>query len=541
MPTRPPAVALVAAAALALKERADEVNRLNVFPVPDGDTGTNMSLTMDAVMAELDKLSADATLSDVCKGVTHGSLMGARGNSGVILSQILRGLCESLGQAEEMTPDAVSHALERSVEVAFQAVRKPVEGTMLTVLKDSAKEAKASRRAGDSLDEMLQRVANAAFDSVQRTPELLPVLRENNVVDAGGFGLAILAEGLIAAHKGEAVEIRDVSMGAMPSLAVEPADDWDDDEYLYCTEFLLLGADVDKSAVEEFVSAAGGSELVVGEGGTLKVHVHTDDPGSVLSFMTGVGQVAEVHINNMRAQTESRAAALRANAADGSGAGSGPRAYGIVTVAAGDGLKEILSSLGADVIVNGGQTMNPSTAELLEAAASLNAEKVIFLPNNKNIVMAAQQAAEHVPGEAGVVPTRSVPEAFAALLEFDPDAGLDTNVDSMTAAASEIRTGEVTRAIKDSKGKAGPIKTGDIIGITEGEIEVIGSDLLDVASRLVAHMQEGGEALTILGGADLSDEEVASIAASLSVSFPDLEVESHRGGQPLYPLIISVE
>jgi len=534
-----PGGALVAAAAAALKERIDEVNKLNVFPVPDGDTGTNMSLTMEAVVHEIEGLDADAGLDDICKSVTHGSLMGARGNSGVILSQILRGLCEVVGSAEVVDTALVASALEKSVSVSFQAVRKPVEGTMLTVLKDSAAAAKRAKKKGMALEDALDHIMAAAFESVRNTPELLPVLKENGVVDAGGFGLAILAEGLVAAYKGREVAVADVSIGPAPVLSIEPANDWDDDEYLYCTEFLLLGNSIELESVREYIASAGGSELAVGSGDTFKVHVHTNDPGSVLTYMTGIGEVAEVHINNMRKQTHERADALRA---EGTGGVQEPPApYGIVSVAAGDGLKAILTSLGVDAIVSGGQTMNPSTAELLAAVASVNAERVLILPNNKNIVMAAQQAAAHAEKPVGVVPTRSVPEAFAALFEFNPDAELSENIEAMSAAADGVRTGEVTTAIKDSKGKVGPIKAGQVIGIAGGEIEVVGEDVADVAFKLMGLILEDGETVTLLAGAEFGDAELAALEARVAEAFPRVDVESHRGEQPLYPLIVSVE
>lgn len=533
-----PAGALVAAAAAALKERAEEVNKLNVFPVPDGDTGTNMSLTMEAVVGELASLGEDAGLDAVCKSVTHGSLMGARGNSGVILSQILRGLCEVVGSAEAVDTDLVAKALDKAVSVSFQAVRKPVEGTMLTVLKDSAKAAKKAAKDGADLDETLDRVMSSAFESVRNTPELLPVLKENGVVDAGGFGLAILAEGLVAAFKGREVDVADVSIGSAPSISVEPANDWDDDEYLYCTEFLLLGEDIDLPAVQDYIASVGGSELAVGSGDTYKVHVHTDDPGAVLVYMTGIGEVAEVHINNMKRQTAARADSIRA---EGAADAKPPAPYGVVSVAAGDGLKAILTSLGVDVIVNGGQTMNPSTAELLEAVGSVNAERVLILPNNKNIIMAAQQAAAHADKPVGVVPTRSVPEAFAALFEFDTEAELSENIEAMTEAAGSVRTGEVTTAIKDSKAKSGPIKAGQVIGISAGEIEVVGEDVTQVALDLLGIIVGDGETVTLLAGEDFSDDALAELEAKVGERFPDVEVESHRGEQPLYPLIVSVE
>jgi DAK2 domain fusion protein YloV len=530
---------VIHSAAASLKERRDEVNRLNVFPVPDGDTGTNMSLTMDAVLTEVDKLSDEATLSEVCHAVTHGSLMGARGNSGVILSQILRGLCEVVAPATTIDGSLVRDALARAVTVSFQAVRKPVEGTMLTVLRDAAEAAGPAVEADGDISAVLATVIDEAYESVRRTPELLPVLKEAGVVDAGGYGLAILMEGFASSLSGAGLRSFDVTVPTatpLEGMAVTPADDWDDDEYLYCTEFLLFGDGIDPTAVEDFVAAQGGSELVVGGEGSYKVHVHTDDPAAVLAYVTGLGEVADVHVNNMKRQTAERAAGLRAERAT-----AGQKGLGFVAVAAGAGLVEILQSLGVDAVVSGGQTMNPSTAELLEAIESVPARSVIVLPNNRNIIMAAQQTVGLASKPVGVVPTTSVPESFAAMLSADTDAGLDDNVAAMSEAAGAVRTGEVTTAVKDSKGKVGAIKAGQIIGISDHEIEAVGTDLGAVSEALLDAIAEGGEMLTLLAGQDLSDEDLASIAERLGASHPELEIETHRGEQPLYPLIMSVE
>lgn len=532
---------LIETAASALKDRRDEVNKLNVFPVPDGDTGTNMSLTMDAVVAELAKLDDDAPVADVCHAVTHGSLMGARGNSGVILSQILRGLCEVVGQASQPDPQVVADAFARSVTVAFQAVRKPIEGTMLTVLRDASEAAPAAVAAGRDLVGVLKDVVDASYDSVRRTPDLLPVLKEAGVVDAGGFGLAILFEGFTTALAGGAVREFDGTIGAGGGVLTgfTPVDDWDDDEYLYCTEFLLFGSSLDREAVEEHLASVGGSQLAVGDSDALKVHVHTDDPGSILAYATGLGEVAEVHVNNMRRQTAARAEELRSTTS----ARPAPpvKPLGFVAVAAGKGLADILLSLGVDRVVSGGQTMNPSTAELLEAVESVPAEAVIIFPDNRNIIMAAQAMAGVASKPVGVVPTTSVPQAFSALLAADSSASLDDNIRNMTAAAASVRTGEITTAIKDSNGKSGPIKAGQVIGIADHEIEVVGDDIAEVAVRLLDVIAGDGETLTLLAGEDMSDEQAASLAERLGGLHPKMEIESHRGGQPLYPLIMAVE
>lgn len=539
---------LIAGAAAALKSRRDEVNRLNVFPVPDGDTGTNMSLTMDAVIGALEALPDDASVKEVAHAVTQSSLMGARGNSGVILSQILRGVCDVAGETSDFDTSALAAALERSTTVAFQAVRKPVEGTILTVLRDM-KDAAAEAASGNrSIDDALELITVAAFESVRRTPDLLPVLKENGVVDAGGFGLALLVQGFSAAAAGREMVVADIGVMAEPELRIEPADDWDDEEYLYCTEFLLFGEEARRDALAEYVATIGGSELVVGEDGALKIHVHTDDPAQVLAHATSLGEIAEVHVNNMRRQTAARSAALAAEGHRTDTPVSGehepdtpPKPIGFVTVAVGEGLKEILRSLGADVVVNGGQTMNPSTKELYEASLDVHAERVVILPNNRNIVMAAQQVASVSERPVGVVPTSSVPEAFSALLAYDPSMSFEHAIDAMTEAASHVRTGEVTTAVKNAVGKVGRIEEGQVIGIADHEIEVVGDDVTDVALRLTDLIVDDAETLTILGGSDFDDDALADLARLVEAAHPEVEVETHRGEQPLYPVIIAAE
>ena len=531
---RPSATDLITAAASALKSRREEVNRLNVFPVPDGDTGTNMSLTMEAVLSEVARLGPSPAASAIAHAVTHGSLMGARGNSGVILSQMLRGLCEPLVDLDHIDADTVVACLDRAVTVAFQAVRRPVEGTMLTVLRDMSGAAGPAAEDGLSIDQVLEAVVDAAYASVKRTPDLLPVLKEAGVVDAGGYGLAIIAEGFTAGLAGHGLREFDVSVAAAPVMTSEPENDWDDDEYLYCTEFLLHGSDLDRVAIEDYLVTLGGSQLVVGAPDQLKIHVHTDHPQQVLAYCLDLGDVSDVHIHNMRLQTEARAAALRAEEAS-------TKPLGFVAVAAGSGLADILRSLGVDEVVSGGQTMNPSTAELLEAIERVPARSVVVLPDNRNIVLAANQTVGIAGKPVAVVPTTSVPEAFAALLAADHTASLEQNVAEMTRAAEAVTTAEITTAIKDSKGKAGPIKVGQVIGIIDHEIEVIGEDVADVCARLADMIAPRGETLTVLAGADLTDEDLVSIVAALGKAHPELEIESHRGEQPLYPLIMAVE
>ena len=582
-------------ASSALSARKDEVNRLNVFPVPDGDTGTNMSLTMESVVRELAALPPSASAAEVRKAVTHGSLMGARGNSGVITSQILRGLCEGLeedeaagdgagaqgqggaadaggaadeqnaisgasagGTAEDFTSEKLAVALERAVEVAFQAVRKPVKGTILTVLEDVAKTARAKADLCAGLEESLEAISAEALASVKRTPEFLPVLKENGVVDSGGFGLVILIQSFVAALLGRTSELpsADEFTAADAEVAIEQVHDWAGSDYMYCTEFLFHSADVDTAAALEFLGGLGDCELLVGSHPDFKVHVHTDTPGDVLSWMTARGQVSEVFIHNMVIESEDRASGLADDAAGpgagssaggGSGAGGAagePKELGFVAVAAGDGMRKILESLGVDVVVSGGQTMNPSTADLLAAVESVNAESVIILPNNSNIVMAAQAAASEAGVPCAVVATKSVPVAFSALFAYDAGATFDENVQAMTDAIEEVSYGEVTTAIKDSKTVSGdPIAPGDVIGIADGELTVVASTVADATLELVGQLAGGGDydTVTLLAGEDFTDDELDGLAGQIEDAYDDFDVDAQRGDQPLYPIVLSIE
>ena len=530
----------IAAASKTLSERKDEINRLNVFPVPDGDTGTNMSLTLETVVENLAKLPIGAEGAEIRKAITTGALMGARGNSGVITSQILRGLCEgSVGH--ELDAVGIDAAFSSAVEVAFQAVRKPVEGTILTVLRDSAAAAKRARKKKLSPEEALSSVVEEAYASVQRTPDLLPVLKKNGVVDAGGFGLAIFFDAFASALTGREGPLGDelaFARSAAPKVEIEQINDWEGSAYRYCTEFLVHSDDVDADAAKEFLPTMGDCDLMVGMHPNFKVHVHTNRPDEVLGWFLDHGaQISEVHIHNMQLQSAARTDALAAEEA------AERKPLGFVAVAAGEGNARILESLGVDVVVSGGQTMNPSTKDLLDAVGAVNADAVIILPNNKNIIMAAQSACDLSDAPCAVVPTKSVPEAFAALFGFDEGASLEDNVESMTEAYAEVRTGEVTRAIKDSKdAHDNPIKEGDVIGIADGSIEAVGSSVDDVVLSLLAAMgAEEADTLTILAGEDLSDGAFEGLVERIEGAFGELEVDAHRGDQPLYPVVMSVE
>ncbi|WP_165247021.1 DAK2 domain-containing protein [Adlercreutzia sp. ZJ141] len=532
----------IAAASKVLSERKDEINRLNVFPVPDGDTGTNMSLTLESVVANLSKLPIGASNAEVRRAITTGALMGARGNSGVITSQILRGLCEGAANATELSTETVDEAFSQAVEVAFQAVRKPVEGTILTVLRDAAAAAKRARKKKMSTPEALDYLVAEAYASVQRTPDLLPVLKENGVVDAGGFGLAILIDGFVAAITGKEGPLSDelalARAGVAPKVEIEQINDWEGSAYRYCNEFLVDSDTLDKDEALEFLATMGDCELCVGDNPKFKVHVHSNTPDKVLAYFLERGQISEVFIHNMQLQSAERADKLAAEQAD-----EPSKPFGFVAVAAGEGNARILKSLGVDVVVSGGQTMNPSTKDLLDAVSKVNADAVIIMPNNSNIVMAAQSACGLSEVPCAVVPTKSVPQSFAALFGFDETATLEENVAAMTQSYAEVRTGEVTTAIKDSKdAHDNPIKNGDVIGIADGSIEAVGASIEDVVMDLLSSMEaDDADTLTLLAGADYSDDALDALIERIEGVYDDIEIDSHRGEQPLYPIIFSVE
>lgn len=530
----------IAAATNALSERKDEVNRLNVFPVPDGDTGTNMSLTMQMVVDNLARLPIGADDAEIRKAITTGALMGARGNSGVITSQILRGLCEGYEGHAGLSTEALDSCFARAVEVAFQAVRKPVEGTILTVVKDTAAAAKKARKKKLSLEDALDAVVAEAYASVQRTPEFLPVLKENGVVDAGGFGLAILIDAFAASLTGKDGFTGDAMAFARPApkVEIEQINDWEGSQYRYCTEFLVHSSTVDVDEAKEFLPTMGDCDLMVGMHPNFKVHVHSNRPDQVLGwFLTHDCQISEVHIHNMQLQSQERTEKLEAEEK------AAHKPLGVVAVAPGAGNAKILESLGVDVVVSGGQTMNPSTADILEAVNKVNADSVIILPNNKNIIMAAQACVDVSEKPCAVVPTTSVPQSFSALFGFNPDASLEENVEAMNDAFADVKTGEVTHAIKDAKDAHGnPIKDGDVIGIADGSIEAVGSDVLDVVMNLLDVMDaDDADTCTLLAGEQFSDEELEALTARIEEAYEDLEIDAHRGEQALYPVIFSLE
>ncbi|MCH3943419.1 MAG: DAK2 domain-containing protein [Atopobiaceae bacterium] len=546
------------AAAKVIADRAEEINKLNVFPVPDGDTGTNMSLTLGTVVKEVEALPAGASMEDIAKAITHGSLMGARGNSGVITSQILRGVAEGLCDAKgsECTVADLAHAMRHGRRTAFKAVRKPVEGTILTVLKDvSAKADWCEHQKGMTLVEALDALVVEAYESVARTPDLLPVLKENGVVDSGAFGFATFFEAFVNAFEGKSGDLTDFKTTVdadkaakdqvSSKVAIELNDDWAGSKYRYCTEFLFHAnsAKFDEEKALKFLSSMGDCELLVGSNPDYKIHVHSNTPDKVIGRMLKDGQIFEVFIHNMDLEAQERTDKIAADKAE---APMEPeKELGFVAVAAGSGEADILRSLGVDVVVEGGQTMNPSTADILAAVERVNAKSVIVLPCNGNIVMASEAAASACEDKTvKIVLAKSVTQAFAAMFVVDEEASLEDNIAEMSSALAEVRDGEVTTAVRDSAAADGtPIHDGDVMGIMGGSIEVVGHDVKQVTLDVIQRMQdeEEGDTLTILAGQDLDDAAFADLCAAIEEAQPDLELDAHRGEQPLYPVIFSIE
>lgn len=562
-------------AAQAVAAKADEINKLNVFPVPDGDTGTNMSLTLKTVVEEIEALPKDASLADIARAITHGSLMGARGNSGVITSQILRGIAEGLSERNPKTTSVedIAFALTNGQKVAFKAVRKPVEGTILTVCKDVATRAEELARAHVSKQELLDALVVEAYESVARTPGLLPVLRENGVVDSGAFGFATFIEAFVNAYNGKAGELthiqtsdlktstNDAKSQVSSAVDIVVNEDWAGSNYRYCTEFLFT-ADLEDFNREEnlkFLAQQGDCELLVGSYPDFKIHVHTNRPDYVLRHMLHRGQIYNVFVHNMDLEAEERTQAIKDNttlvregslspAPQGtlaSKASENKKELGFVAVAAGEGQAEILSSLGVDEIVSGGQTMNPSTADLLNAIQKVNAQHIIVLPNNSNIYMAAEQAAKACEdAEVAVVPTKSILQAFSALFMVDTSESFEDIVAGMTEQIACVRVGEVTEAVRDSAAADGtPIHAGDVMGIVAGSIDIVGHDVQEVTLESIKRMLSAQEAdtLTILAGKDMNEERFEALVEAIEDAFPSLDVDPQRGEQPLYPVLFSLE
>ncbi|MGM0844558.1 MAG: DAK2 domain-containing protein [Bacillota bacterium] len=537
-----------------LAANANMVDALNVFPVPDGDTGTNMNLSMTSGAKEVQN-NVQEHIGKVAGALSKGLLMGARGNSGVILSQLFRGFGKAIENKPALNSVEFAEALQTGVETAYKAVMKPVEGTILTVAKDAAKKAVSTAKNESDIIILMEETVKEAKASLNRTPDLLPVLKEVGVVDSGGQGLLLVYEGFLAELKGEQVSDY-ASLPSMNDLVsaehhknVQGFMNTEDIEFGYCTEFMVRFEDDKETFSEENfrndLSAFGDSLLVISDEELAKVHIHSEQPGEVLSYGQKYGSLISMKIENMRQQHSTimneTSHHLNENKPKADKTKK-KKEYGVVTVSMGEGIAELFRSIGATYVIEGGQTMNPSTEDIVKAVEEVNAEKVIILPNNKNIIMAANQAAEVVDGDVAVVPTKTVPQGMAALLAFNPSAGTSENKESMSEASSLVKTGQVTYAVRDTSIDGLSIQKDDFMGISEGKIVVTGKERLETAKNLLDDMlNEESEILTILYGEDASKDDVDALADFVQGKYEDVEVEVHNGKQPLYSFIFSIE
>ncbi len=536
-----------------LYQNADYVDSLNVFPVPDGDTGTNMNLSMTSGAKETEAHAVE-NLGVTAQALSKGLLMGARGNSGVILSQLFRGYGKAVESEAVIDGVQFAGALQYGVETAYKAVMKPVEGTILTVAKDAA--AAGVEKAAETTDfiEVMEAIVDEAKASLERTPDLLAVLKEVGVVDSGGQGLVYVYEGFLACLKGEALPAKtevhsmDDLVNAEHHRNVQGFMSTEDITFGYCTEFMvkfeaekLKVNPYDESAFREGLSHLGDSLLVISDEEVAKVHIHTEEPGDALNYGQQFGSLIKLKIENMREQ-HSDIVGENYTVQSTKKEQAVKHPYAIVTVAMGKGIADLLRSVGASAVIEGGQTMNPSTEDIVKAIEEVGAERVVILPNNKNIIMAAEQAAELIGIEAAVVPTKTVPEGLAAILAFNPEADVTANASSMKQAASSVKTGQVTYAVRDTSIDGVEIKKDDFMGISAGKIIISAPILDDVMKELLASLiAEEDEIVTIIRGEDTTEQSAKELVRYVEDNFDHVEVELYDGKQPLYPYIISVE
>lgn len=518
-----------------LKNHAAVVNALNVFPVPDGDTGTNMSLTMTAALAEVETL-ADRSASAVAHAVAHGALMGARGNSGVILSQIFRGFAHSMDGVDGLSAKDLGLASQEAYDTAVRAVIKPVEGTILTVMCDVARATQEIAAHTDDIVTIMTHVVKVARETNDRTPEMLPVLKEAGVVDAGGQGLVYLLEGALRSLQGERVDVDvEVDVGADPRSIFGAGPDG----YGYDVQFLIKGESLDVDEIRQAIDAMGDSTLVVGDSRFVKVHVHVHDPGVPISYGSALGVLGDVIVENMDEQHQDfikEAPVPRVPI-------EGITDIAVVCVVPGEGLTRIFKSMGVSDIVPGGQTMNPSTQELLAAIERAGADKVLVLPNNGNIILAARQASEMSSKQVVVVPTKTIPEGISAALAFSyQEADLQSNAEGMMRSAAEIQTIEITHAVRSTLINGVQVSDGDVIGLLNDQLVADGEDDAAVTLEVLDEASAGDyEVVTVYFGQDITQKDAAALGDQIKAIYPSLEVDVHDGGQAYYPYILSLE
>jgi len=532
-----------------LSQNANFVDSLNVFPVPDGDTGTNMNLSMSSGAKETNS-NADAHIGKTAQSLSKGLLMGARGNSGVILSQLFRGFGKHIEKMNEIDSVQFAGAFQAGVDTAYKAVMKPVEGTILTVAREAAAKAVEVAKEESDVIKVMEALVEEGRASLNRTPDLLPVLKEVGVVDSGGQGLLFIYEGFLASLKGEALPERsNTSIDDLISAEHHRVQDFMSTEEIvfgYCTE-IMVRLDKNKEPFDEAkfrqeLDVMGDSLLVVSDDEIAKVHIHSETPGAVLSAGQKYGSLIKIKVDNMREQHSAIVNDQPTNEVKPVPAKKEKHPYAVVTIAMGEGIANLLRSIGASYVIEGGQTMNPSTEDIVKAVKEIEAERVIILPNNKNIIMAAEQAVELLDIEACVVPTKTIPQGMAAILAFNPEASVEDNKSGMTRALANVKTGQVTYAVRDTSIDGIEIRKDDYMSLAEGKIILSTPNLIEAAEKVLTELvDEDSEIITILYGTDATEEQANEIAEFIEEKYPDVEVEIVAGKQALYPFIFSIE
>lgn len=539
-----------------IEAKKDYINELNVFPVPDGDTGTNMSMTIMSAAKEVTALN-NLEMKDLAKAISSGSLRGARGNSGVILSQLLRGFTKAIKEEKEIDVLALAAACQRARDTAYKAVMKPKEGTILTVASGIATKAAEMAEETDDLEVFIPAVIEYAEEVLNKTPEMLPVLKEAGVVDSGGQGLLEVIKGGYDAFLGKEIDYSSIKPSTSVTVNKVNAEDTADIKFGYCTEFIILTekefTEEDEHEFKKFLSSIGDSIVCVADDDVVKIHVHTNDPGLAIQKALTYGQLSKMKIDNMREEHQEKlirdAEKLAEEQAKEEAAyeekkTAEPRkAMGFITVSIGAGMNEIFKELGADYIIEGGQTMNPSTEDMLNAIDQVNADTVFILPNNKNIILAANQAKSLVEDkEIIVIPTKTVPQGITAIINFMPDADVKTNEEAMLEEIKNVKTGQMTYAVRDTHIDDKEIHEGDIMGIGDSGILAVGKDLEETTKELIANLvDEDSELISIYYGEEVSEEEAEKFAGEIEELYPDVDVDIQFGGQPIYYYVLAVE
>ena len=536
-----------------IEAKKEYINELNVFPVPDGDTGTNMSLTIMSAAKEVTALSG-SDMKELAKAISSGSLRGARGNSGVILSQLLRGFTKAIREEKEIDVLALAAACSRARDTAYKAVMKPKEGTILTVASGIAEKAAQMAEETDDLEVFIPAVIEHAEEVLAKTPDMLPVLKEAGVVDSGGKGLLEVIKGAYDAFLGKEIDYTAITPGTGAGVAKISTEDTADIKFGYCTEFIILTekefTEEDEHTFKEYLSSIGDSIVCVADDDVVKIHVHTNDPGLAIQRALTYGQLSRMKIDNMREEHQEKLirdaeklAQQEKEAEEARKADEPRKPMGFIAVSIGEGLNEIFRELGADYIIEGGQTMNPSTEDMLNAIDRVNADSIFILPNNKNIVLAANQAKALVKDkEIIVIPTKTVPQGITAIINFMPDADAKTNEETMLEEIKNVKSGQVTYAVRDTKIDDKEIHEGDIMGIGDQGILAVGKSVEDTTKEMLALLvDEDSELISLYYGEEVSEEDADKFTAQIEERYPDVDVDAHFGGQPIYYYVLAVE